>query len=302
MLTTFHGVKYMINRIFSTVKTGRILEVRNMSEMLMTNVKEKFANARELCAGMSEEIYALTDYISAVANDSLVPAGFLMMFACVMHDLEVKRCGFARAVEFPEYLIVHNMQVRAQMPYVLQVVDAIAEPEFADEVRFQCLTTFGWNIPKRIDVSSKVSEHGNINAAVNWWAEAIQHPKMDNGDDGLASLMVMLGGRTSRRQLTEAELQTFREKLTEEITRQMARNGRLTLSVDYNPDRVLYQAGAAIGLGQFDYPCKTTMWITETEVSVRAGYGASEQTIWIANMDKAKLGNFAMGNGLPASK
>lgn len=258
-----------------------------MSEMLMTNVKEKFANARELCAGMSEEVYALTDYVATVANDSLVPAGFLMMFVCVMDDLEKKRCGFATVTEFPEYLITHNMQVRAQMPFILQVVDAIAEPDFADEVRSQCKEAFHWNIPKRVDISSKISEHENVNVAVNWWAEAIQHPKMDNGDDGLASLMVMLGGCTGGRQLTKAELQTFRERLADIIVRELKEHPaedyprfEVVLSVDYGPNRLLGEAGDTIGLGQFDYPCKTVMWVSETEVSVRAGYGAPMRVIW----------------------
>ncbi len=257
-----------------------------MSKMLMTDVCKKFAGARELCPGMSEEIYALTDYMSVIANDQLVPGGIVMMLVCVMDDLEKKRCGFARMTEFPEYLAAHNMQVRAQLPYVLQVVDAIAEPEFADEVRAECKEALHWNIPKRVDVSSEVSPQKNINAAVNWWAEAIQHPKMDNGDDGLAMLMMMFGGHTSSRQLTAPELQTFREKLAGNIAYEMTRrqNPNLTLSVDYGPDRILGEAGAAIGLGQFDFPCKTTMWITETEVSVRAGCGAPEQVIWSADV------------------
>lgn len=253
-----------------------------MSEV-MTNVKEKFADARKLCAGMSEEVYALTDYLATVANDSLVPAGFLMMFVCVMDDLEKKRCGSAARADFPEYLAIHNLQVRAQMPFILQVVDAIAEPDFADEVRAQCEEAFHWNVPKRVDVSSKISEHENINAAVNWWAEAIQHPKMDNGDDGLSMLMMMLGGCTNSRQLTETELQLFREKLSDGIMRQMEHMDHVTLRVDYEPDRILGEAGGAIGLGQFNFPCKTTMWITETEVSVSAGYRAPKQTIWSAN-------------------
>lgn len=254
-----------------------------MSEMLMTDVRKKFASARELCPGMSEEIYALTDYISTIANDQLVPGGILVMLIGVMDDLEKKRCGFARKTEFPEYLATHSMQVRAQLPYILQVVDAIAEPDFADEVRTECKEALCWDIPKRIDVSSEVSEHGYINAAVNWWAEAIQHPKMDNGDDGLAMLMMMFGGRTSSRQLTEADITTFRETLTAGIVELMERTGYATLSVDYGPDRTLGEAGDAIGLGQFDFPCKTTMWITEIKVSVRAGYGAPEQIIWSPN-------------------
>jgi len=255
-----------------------------MSEKLMTDVRKKFADARELCPGMSEEVYAITDYLSVVANDSLLPNGFLMMFIGVMSDLNTKSCGFAHEVELPVYLATHAVQVRAQMPYILQVVDAIAEEDFAAAVRSGCKEVFQWDIPKRVNVSSEISEHAYVNAAVNWWAEAVQHPKMDNGTDELAMLMVMFGGSNSR-QLTEAELQTFRETLAKGIMEQMGHSDRVTLSVDYGPDYILGESGRTIGLGQFDFPCKTVMWISKSEVSVRAGYGASEQVIWSANAD-----------------
>lgn len=254
-----------------------------MNKMLMVNVKEKFAQARELCPGMSEEVYALTDYFADVANDRLYPAGILVVLACIMDDLRTKRCGLAPQIEFSEYLVTHSAQVQTQMPFVLQVIDAIAEPDFAEAVRAECGEVFHWNVPKRVAISGKTSEHENINAAVNWWAEAIQYPKMGNGDDNLAMLLPMFGGRASRRQLTETDLQTFREKLTDGISKQMEGMGRVTLSVDYGPDRILGEAGAAIGLGKFDFPCKTTMRITEAEVEVSAGCAVPWQTIWSAN-------------------
>lgn len=262
-----------------------------MNKMLMVNVKEKFAQARELCPGMSEEVYALTDCFADVANDRLYPAGILMVLACIMDDLRTKRCSFAGQIEYSEYLVTHSAQVQAQMPFVLQVIDAIAEPDFAEAVRAECGEVFHWNVPKRVAISGKISEYENINAAVNWWAEAIQHPKMGNGDDDLAMLLAMFGGCVSRRQLTETDLWTFREKLTDGISKQMdiAKQievmGCVTLSVGYGPDRILGEAGAAIGLGQFDFPCNTTMWITESKVEVSVGYTVPvpRQTIWSAN-------------------
>lgn len=249
--------------------------------MLLNNVTEKFAKARELCPGMSEEVYALTDYLATVANDSLVPEGILIMLVCAMDDLEKKRCGFAKQSEFPKYLAEHSLQVRAQMPYILQVVDAIAEQDFAEAVRAKCKMALNWDVPKRVNITDKVSEHEYINAAVNWWTEAIQHPKMDNGTDEMSGFMMLVGGGMSKRQLTEAELRIFREKLAEGILEEMKEmGGRVTLDVDYSPDRILSEAGAAIGLGPFSYPCKTTMWISKIEVSVCAGYGAPEQIVW----------------------
>lgn len=252
-----------------------------MKELLMTNVNAQFAKARELCPGMSEEVYALTDYLAAIANESLFPTGVTIMLLGLMDDLEKKRCGFSHKAEFPEYLASHSVQARAQMPYLLQVMDAIAEPDFAEAVRAERKEAFHWDVPKRIAATDKISEHEYINAAVDWWSETIQHPKMDNGDDGLAMLMAMFGG--SKRQLTEPELQSFRESLATGIMRQMAKMKCCTLSVDYAPDQILSEAGEQIGLSQFDFPCKTMMWISEFEVSVSAGHGAPNQTIWRAS-------------------
>lgn len=255
-----------------------------MSELMMTNAREKFASARETCPGMSEEIYALTDYIAAVADDRLAPDGVMIMLLCIMDDLDKKRCGFSAAgIDFPKYLTEHNLQVKAQVPYVLQVVDAISGADFAEAVRQECNAAFHWTIPKRVTLSDEVDESENIKAAVNWWAEAIQHPKMDNGTDEMSIFMAMFGG-SRKRQFSEDELLTFRKELAAGIKAQMEGVNEVMLSVDYGPDQVLGRAGDAIGLGGFDYPCKTMMWITKTDVTVRAGYGASKDVIWRADM------------------
>lgn len=252
-----------------------------MNELLMKDVRKKFASARELCPGMSEEVYAIADYISLIANDSLASTGIMVTLIGIMDDLDKKRCGFGHKTEFPEYLATHAAQVKAQLPYILQVLDTIADEAFSDEVRAQCQEVFHWNIAKRVVVADEINASDNIIAAVNWWTEAIQHPKMDNGDDQMALLMAMLGGRS--RQYTEDEIKTFRMTLANILTEELAHRGRATLSVDYGPDYLLSQAGEVIGLGQFDYPCKTVMWISNAEVKVRAGYGAPEEVIWNAS-------------------
>lgn len=60
----------------------------------MNNEREKLSKCRELCAGMSEDVYVLTDYLSTVANDSLVPVGMAMMFALALNDIENGRDRF----------------------------------------------------------------------------------------------------------------------------------------------------------------------------------------------------------------
>lgn len=252
-----------------------------MDELLMTEVRKKFAGAREACPGMSEEIYALTDYLAVVANDQLVASGIVMMLFCVMDDLKKKKCSFAQEIEFPEYLAEHSLQVQAQMPYLLQVIDAVADEEFASMARAECERAFEWKVPKRVVIDEPIDASGNIAAAVNWWVEAIQHPKLDSGENSLPLLMIALGGNTSR-QYTADEIKKFREALTEIVVDEMKQKGRVILRVEYAPDYLLSKAGGAIGLGQYDFPCKTTMWIYADKVSVSAGNSAPEEVIWEA--------------------
>ena len=48
-----------------------------MTEKTMNNVREKLSRSREMCPGLSEEVYALTDYMASVANDKLLLQGML---------------------------------------------------------------------------------------------------------------------------------------------------------------------------------------------------------------------------------
>lgn len=251
-----------------------------MSNLLMKNVREKFTKAREKCPGMSEEIYAVTDYLATIANDTLAPAGVVVMLISVIDDLDKKRCGFGIQIEFPEYLAIHAPQVRAQLPYILQVFDAIFDEAFAKEVREECQEAFHWGVPRRVVATDKVSTSDYINAAVDWWAEAIQHPRMNRGGNQSAFLMPTLGGKS--RQYTENEINQFRKVLADVLAKELERRERVVLSVNYRPDCFLSQAGNIIGMNQFDYPCKTDMWISATKVSVCAGEGASEEIIWSA--------------------
>ena len=85
------------------------------------------------------------------------------------------------------------------------------------------------------------------------------------------------------KEYTPAEIKTFKEALANGIQDEMSEYGRCNLSVDYHPCRVLANAGNLIGVNDMTgYPCKTDMYISEEEVSVRAGYGAPREVIWQA--------------------
>lgn len=250
----------------------------------MKGMRKRFGDAREKCPGMSEEVYQLADYLAKHINEEVVPIGVVRTLACAMDDIKKARCGFGGVdCSLPDYLIKHKSQVLAQACYILQIVDAVTDAEFADDVRTGCKNAFNWQVPKRVSVSDDKGYPAYVKAAIDWWAEAIQHPKMDNGEDSLAELMAMLGGSSLAKNFSENEIKAFRSTLAAKIISEVERHGCIRLSVDYGPDRILSEAGEAAGItSEFAYPCKTSMNVSKDEVTVSAGYAAPHETIWKA--------------------
>lgn len=252
-----------------------------MAEIIMNNVREKLSKAREKCVGMSEEVYAVTDYMSVVANDTLYPEGIAVILALIMDDVQRGRTGFASFPdkELPVYLREHKNQVLTQMPYVLQVIDEIAEPEFAKEVRNICKQIMNWNPPKRSKAELDDSYPAYVKVAVDWWANAIASPKLDNGDEMPFMLMQMISA--TGKSYSEEEVKLFKTTLAEGIINEMKEYGRCTLRVDYHPCDVLAEAGGKIGVSSMSgWPWKTTMYVSEKKVEVYAGYGAPNKILW----------------------
>lgn len=246
---------------------------------ILNGVKQKFAEAREKCPGMSDDVYALTDYISSVANDSLVPSGLSMCLALIMDDLQKGRNGFRQNEPLPKYLNNRREQIITQMVYIPQVVDAIADEKFAEEFRKICNDAFGFNPPKRVNASTDSQYPEYVRAAVDWWGNAVQSPKFDNGGDMNPFLMMMLSGNRSGH--SEEEMKIFKDSLAKDILVELQKYGRCSLSVDYHPCEILSRAGEKIGLDDMtSFPWKTWMNISDEIVEVSEGYGAPRKTIW----------------------
>ena len=256
--------------------------------MTMNNVREKLATSRDACPGLSEEVYALVDYLAKVANDTFEPSGLALFLYLSMEDIRRGSNGFARAEskEIPEYLKEHKSQVLAQAVYVPQIVDAIADKDFADEFRKICKETLGFDPPRReekFDLNTQFEGDypEYITVAVNWWANAIYNPKFDNGEDSMASLMALM--LSSKNSFTKEQLSTFKKELASEIIKNLndSYDGECSLRVDYHPEGLLFTAAKKAGIDDdTSFPWKTCMHISEKEVSVSAGYGADWQTLW----------------------
>lgn len=257
----------------------------NFRRVKMKDMKARFGNAREACPGMSEEVYQISDYLSENINDEVYPTGMVIALLCVLDDIQKGRCGFASGKSFPEYFITHRTQTLAQACYILQVIDAVTDAAFAGEVRADCENALQWIVPKRVVVSDDEVYPPHVKAAVDWWAETMQHPKMDNGESAFGVLVAMVGGASFTKHFSESEMKVFRSTLAAGIMAELARRSSMMLHVDYGPDRILGEAGMAAGIkSQFAFPCKTYMMISEKEVTVSCGYRAPDETIWRASI------------------
>lgn len=251
---------------------------------LITNVAEKLNTVREACPGMPEEVYIFTEYLAQHANSELYPTGVVVMLLGAIDDFQNERCGFAcnREQGFPEELRGRGKEILAQACYILQVFDAVFDEEAAQIIRTDCEQALGWNVPRRVTFVTEQEYPDCVKAAIDWWSETLQHPKMDNGDSQLTMLMAMFGGNAFSRNITVEQLEKFRHILAEDLTAELERSRSVRLGVDYGPSGVLAHAASEAELDGFAFPCKTCMHVSTGEVKVSYGYGAPYSVIWSA--------------------
>ena len=146
--------------------------------MIMKNVRQKLADACKNVE-MSRELNEFTSYMATVVNDELNPEGMLLMYACVVDDIRNGKSGFATDYngKLPQYLIDKKSQVLAQAVYFPQVIDEIAEPEFAERFREGCKGAFNIDPPKKINPKIEGEYPEYVTIAVEWWTKAIASPK-----------------------------------------------------------------------------------------------------------------------------
>ena len=263
------------------------MEENFMTVKKMNNVREKLSNSREMCPGLSEEVYALTDYMAGVANDELVPQGMLRLLVLCMEDIRRGENSFSceKSKEFPEYLIKHKQQVLAQAVYFPQVIDAIADEEFANEFRISCRGLLDFDPPKREEKYKLNAEFGGdypeyVKVAVNWWANAITNPKFDNGDDNMPDMMNFLLTMlvSSESSINKEQKAIFKKELAQLIVEEIKTSWYGECSLDV--DMMLCSAAQKAGIDEMVFPWKTKMLITKNKVSVSSGYGAQYKTLW----------------------
>ena len=114
--------------------------------------------------------------------------------------------------------------------------------------------------------------------ASDWWKNNIgTNARQNNGDD-FASLFFMMA--SSKVHISNEQKELFAGTLKQYIMEELARLGRVYLSVDYGPDDALAAAADVSEISYAAFPVKTSMWVYDGRVSVACGYGKESKEIY----------------------
>lgn len=242
-------------------------------------LKEKLAHARDLCPGMDETDYQFAEYLAANLDEKSTPSGVVTTISLLMMDLARYRLDHSAVIiskGFPEYFRKNYSTAIGHAHLILQIIDIVADKDFAEDLRNKCFQTFRWTTARRVVVANRGDYPAYIEAAISWWAGAIQRQGRFLGD------FVKLNVIT--KEFSEKELRIFSNTLAECILHEMRRHkGEIaTLSIDDYPDQILCAAIKTIGISpacaMWMLPERTSMTVRPNSVTVfRNG---SMKTIW----------------------
>jgi len=135
-----------------------------------------------------------------------------------------------------------------------------------------------------MDVVRLTSEQ--IAAAVVWWSKAIIKPEFHTLERGAAVREGERAAAFSEILATVAAKPKTEEQVTafaKALSRLLAERNPRMLDVDYGPDPILFEAATEAGIpspGILAFPWKTSMWLDDGKVVVRAGYGAQSVLVY----------------------
>lgn len=117
-----------------------------------------------------------------------------------------------------------------------------------------------------------------VDRAVSIWRRLLENPRYDNGDTSFPGGMCMAMAKMIPNNANADRLDSFcghlrKWLLSPDDEQRGTFWSKQSLAVDYGPGRGLIEAAAASGL-KMEFPWKTSMWINDDHLHVRAGYSA----------------------------
>lgn len=209
--------------------------------------KDRLFEARERCEGLHEDVYLIADYMFAIiSSNALSPQGLALCFSEAMNIMRTEVPRKVQAVYFP------------------QLIDELADEDYAEEFRKLCKEAYGFNPPKRyteVDIG-EIPEY--IKVAVDWWANAITSRGCNEHVPRKLYQYVANG-----QHYTREEIATYKKALSQRINRGLKSHTDVKLYVDNWACPELEDAGRTIGVDpMIGYPWNTYMLVTEKEVRV----------------------------------
>lgn len=112
--------------------------------------------------------------------------------------------------------------------------------------------------------------------AAKWWADKLRYVEPDNfksgGNSETDNLMMILATMFAIDSKTSGKnIDLFEKELSKTIKKNVKAYGSITLSVNYAPDKTLWNIAQKTGVSRNRFPWKTTMWIKKGKVSVTVG-------------------------------
>ena len=124
-----------------------------------------------------------------------------------------------------------------------------------------------------------------IEVAAHWWADKLRHPTLDSFDMGYEIKMPeesfetgLLLAQQNPDNMKKIDL--FEKRLAEWISAEMEEFDVVYLVCDYHPGGSLYTISVECDLSQNLFPQKTSMTIRKNKVTVKCGYGTTEETLF----------------------
>lgn len=116
--------------------------------MKAIGLKKLLGGAQELCPGMTRIDYRFAEYLAANLNERVSPAGVVTTLGVLLGDITKYKYDHNAALTstgMPDLIRRMYNAALVQAPHILQIIDAVTEPEFANEVREECKKEFCWN-------------------------------------------------------------------------------------------------------------------------------------------------------------
>lgn len=130
-----------------------------------------------------------------------------------------------------------------------------------------------------VSMSETIEKASQI--AAQWWADVIRDPKFDNGDRSPSSMTLFSMAKACVQDLTEDQRKSFLSVLTFVVSEKLRMGGPVSLDVDYQPTGLLSKVAEETEIPETNFPIKTRMEIEDGFVSVKYGFGAKSEVLYV---------------------